>query len=143
MNWTINYSEKAFNDLKAIYEYIAFDLYVPNTASEQVNRIMDSVKTLNSMPMMHPVYPEEPWKSKGIRFFQIDNYLVWYLPQEKQKAVNIVRIMYGGRDFSKMSADQLQNPFGNHTPSSLRATPSSLEGEKRDTRPRQENLIDR
>ncbi len=105
MNWTINYSEKAFNDLKAIYEYIAFDLYVPNTASEQVNRIMDSVKTLNSMPMMHPVYPEEPWKSKGIRFFPIDNYLVWYLPQEKQKAVNIVRIMYGGRDFSKMSAD--------------------------------------
>ena len=103
MNWTINYSEKAFNDLKAIYEYIAFELCVPNTASEQVNRIMDSVKTLDRMPMMHPVYPEEPWKSKGIRFFPIDNYLVWYQLQEKQKTVNIVRIMYGSRDFSKIS----------------------------------------
>ncbi|MBO7459598.1 MAG: type II toxin-antitoxin system RelE/ParE family toxin [Bacteroidales bacterium] len=103
MNWKINYSEKAFNDLKAIYEYIAFELCVPNTASEQVNRIMDSIKTLDRMPMMHPVYPEEPWKSKGIRFFPTDNYLVWYLPQEGHKAVNIVRIMYGSRDFSKIS----------------------------------------
>ncbi|GEM_PF-4723785 len=43
MNWKINYSEKAFNDLKAIYEYIAFELCVPNTASEQVNRMKSDI----------------------------------------------------------------------------------------------------
>ena len=102
MSWKINYSEKAFNDLKAIYEYIAFELSVPNTASKQVERIMDSVKALDRMPFMHPVYPEEPLKSREIRFFPIDNYLVWYQPKEKEKSVNIVRIMYSGRDPSKI-----------------------------------------
>ena len=103
MNWTINYSEKAFNDLRAIYEYIAFELCVPNTASQQVKRIMDSIKKLDEMPLMHPLCPDEPLKSQKIRFFPIDNYLVWYQPNEELKVVNIVRIMYGGRDLSKIS----------------------------------------
>ena len=103
MNWTINYSEKAFNDLRAIYEYIAFELCLPNTASQQVKRIMDSVKSLDEMPLMHPLCPDEPLKSQKIRFFPIDNYLDWYQPNEELKVVNIVRIMYGGRDLSKIS----------------------------------------
>ncbi len=28
----------------------------------------------------------------------VDNYLIFYLPEEPQNTVKIVRIMYGGRD---------------------------------------------
>ena len=64
---------------------------------------MDSVKSLDEMPLMHPLCPDEPLKSQKIRFFPIDNYLVWYQPNEELKVVNIVRIMYNGRDLSKIS----------------------------------------
>lgn len=96
--YRIKYSESALDDLKSIYEYIAFELLVPDTAVNQVNRIMKAIKTLDEMPMRHKIYEEEPWQSQGLRFFPVDNYLVLYLPKEEQKTVNIVRIIYSGRD---------------------------------------------
>lgn len=101
MRWKVNYSTQALSDLKAIYEYIAFELLVPDTAKNQVNRIMKSINALDKMPMMYKVYEEEPWQSKGLRIFSVDNYIVLYLPKEELNTVNIIRIIYGGRDVKK------------------------------------------
>ena len=35
----------------------------------------------------------------------IDNYLVFYLPEESKNTVSIVRIMYGGRDVRKQLSE--------------------------------------
>lgn len=107
MNWKINYSAQSLDDLKSIYEYIAYRLLVPETASGQVKRIMKSIKSLDKMPMMYKVYDEEPWKSKKLRTFSVDNYLVLYLPQEDSQTVNIIRIIYGGRDIRKQLKDTI------------------------------------
>ncbi|MBD5477184.1 MAG: type II toxin-antitoxin system RelE/ParE family toxin [Lachnospiraceae bacterium] len=101
MSWNIVYTAQARKDLREIYEYIAIELLVPETATEQTQRIMKTIRSLEEMPMRHRLYGEEPWYSQGIRFFPIDNYLVFYLPEESQNIVNIVRIMYGGRDVCK------------------------------------------
>lgn len=101
MSWKINYSAQALEDLKSIYEYIAFGLLVPETAQGQIKRIMDSINKLDEMPMMYKVYEDEPWKSKGLRVFPIDNYIVLYLPEEDSNTVNVARIIYGGRDITK------------------------------------------
>ncbi len=101
MSWTIKYSAQALDDLKSVYEYIAFELLVPDTAKNQVNRIMKSINTLDEMPMKYRIYEEKPWRSKGLRVFPVDNYIVFYLPKEELKTVNIVRIIYGGRDITK------------------------------------------
>lgn len=58
MSWKINYSEQALEDLKAVYEYIAFELLVPETARSQVKRIMESINKLDEMPMMYKGYKE-------------------------------------------------------------------------------------
>lgn len=101
MSWKINYTAQAYNDLSAIYEYIAYELLVPEIATNQIRRIMNSIRTLDAMPMMYKIYEEEPWKSKKLRYFPVDNYLVLYLPKEEDKTVNIVRIIYGGRDIRR------------------------------------------
>lgn len=101
MTWKIKYSAQALEDVRSIYEYIAFELLMPDTASNQVNKIMKSVYVLDEMPMMYKAYEEEPWRSKGLRVFPVDNYIVLYLPKEDTNTVNIVRIIYGGRDVGK------------------------------------------
>ena len=101
MKWKIKYSAQALEDLKTIFEYIAFELLVPDTARNQIKRIMDSVNKLDEMPMMYKTYEDEPWKSKGLRIFPVDNYIVLYLPKENLQTVNVVRILYGGRDVIK------------------------------------------
>ena len=101
MNWEIKYTKHSMEDLKAIYEYIAFDLLAPDTASGQVNRIMKAVRTLDHMPERHKVYEEEPWKSQSLRYFPVDNFLVFYLPKKETGIISIVRIIYGGRDIRR------------------------------------------
>lgn len=101
MSFEVRYAARARQDLRNIYEYIAYDLLVPETAARQVQRIMKEIGTLNEMPMRYRLYDDEPWHSQGIRFFPVDNYLVFYLPDETQNTVYIVRIIYGGRDIRK------------------------------------------
>lgn len=101
MSWNIVYTAEAKRDLKNIYKYIAYDLLVLETAAGQIRRIMKEIRALDEMSMRFRLYEEEPWYSKGLRFFPVDNYLVFYLPDEIENTVNIVRIMYGGRDIYK------------------------------------------
>ena len=101
MSWDIVYTAQARQDLRDIYEYIALELLTPETAAGQTQRIMKMIRSLEEMPMRNHLYGEEPWHSRGIRFLPVDNYLIFYLPEEPQNTVNIVRIMYGGRDVRK------------------------------------------
>ena len=59
---------------------------------------MNAIRELDEMPERYPVYSDEPWHSEGLRFFSVDNYLVFYCPQREKQTVSIVRIMYGKRD---------------------------------------------
>ena len=65
MSWNIVYTAGARRDLRDIYEYIAFDLLMPETASRQTWRIMKKIRTLDEMPMRFELYGEEPWCSRG------------------------------------------------------------------------------
>ncbi len=98
MSWNVVYSAQAHQDLRNIYKYIAYELLVPETAAEQTRRIMKEIRFLDEMPMRYHLYDDEPWNSQGVRYFPVDNYLVFYLPDEIKNTVNIIRIMYGGRD---------------------------------------------
>lgn len=101
MSWKVYYSASADEDLDAIYEYIAFALREPVTAGKQVNRIMDAIDKLDTMPKMCPEYPKEPWYSMGLRHFTVDNYTIYYLLNEESNEVRISRIIYGGRNISE------------------------------------------
>ena len=101
MIFHVAYSAEARQDLRDIYEYIAYELLAPEAAAGQTERIMKAARSLEQMPMRHRLYEEEPWHSQGLRVLPVDNYLVFYLPDENSATVNIIRIMYGGRDIDK------------------------------------------
>ena len=101
MIFHVAYSAEARQDLRDIYDYIAYELLVSETAVGQTERIMKAIRSLEQMPMRHRLYEEEPWHSQGLRVLPVDNYLVFYLPDENSATVNIIRIMYGGRDIDK------------------------------------------
>ncbi len=101
MKFEIVYTAGAKRDLRNIYEYIAQKLLVPETAAGQVQRIMKEIRSLDELPMRFRLYEDEPWHSRGLRFFPVDNYLIFYLPDERTCTVSVVRIMYGGRDIQR------------------------------------------
>ena len=109
MIWKVVYTGQAEQDLRGIYEYIAFTLLEPEVAMRQVKRIMDSIAKLSHTPMRHRLLDKEPWRSKGLRISQTDNYLAFYLPVEAQATVAVIRIMYGGRDILEQLSESVIN----------------------------------
>ena len=105
MIFDVSYSEEARQDLRDIYEYIAYELLVPETAARQAERIMKAARSLEQIPMRYRLYEGEPWHSQGLRVLPVDNYLVFYLPDETNATVSIIRIMYGGRDIENQLND--------------------------------------
>jgi len=101
MMWNVYYTNDAKQDLQDIYSYISYILLEPITARNQTNRIMDAIDSLEHMPLRHRLYEHEPWYSKGLRSFPVDNYLVFYLPEETKNSVAVIRIMYCGRNTQK------------------------------------------
>jgi toxin ParE1/3/4 len=98
MIWEVFYTDDALQDLEDIHDYISLILLEPGIAEKQTNRIMDAADTLEHMPLRYRLYEHEPWHSKGLRVLPVDNYLIFYLPDELKNTVAIIRIMYGGRD---------------------------------------------
>ena len=105
MSYKIYYTERAECDLTDIYEYIAFNLLAPETAKKVIVKIMTEISSLNMTPLRHPLYKNEPWRSKGLRSFSVGNYLIFYLPVEEKNSIAVIRIMYSGRNIE----NQLKN----------------------------------
>lgn len=104
--YTVAYAKEAYEDIKAIYSYIADELAEPAIAAKQVDRIRAAVRGLESMPNRCAVVPWEPWTSMGMRRLIVDNYVVFYLVDEAVQRVSAVRIAYRGRDMESMLGEQ-------------------------------------
>ncbi len=101
MMYSVKITNQAGEDLKAIYEYIAFELNSYENAEAQLSRLEENILKLNEMPYRFKAYEKEPWKTRGLRMMPVDNYLVFYIPNDDTRTVTIIRIMYGGRNTDK------------------------------------------
>ncbi len=102
MSWNVIVTPEFASDLKNIYDYVAKTLLVPDTAKKIYNKIMESVKSLSVLPCRNPLYDKEPWKSRGLRKQVIDNFIVFYLPNENTKEVVLFHVLYGGRNIDEV-----------------------------------------
>ena len=100
MIYKVRLTDEAKQDLRDIYEYIAFSLHEPTTADSVQNRIVTTLASLKDLPERHPVYSEEPWKSRNCRRINIKNYSAFYVVFENE--IRVIRIFYGARDLSNI-----------------------------------------
>lgn len=102
MIYKVDISEQADNDLRGIYEYIAFELQSPENAGGQLDRLEEHILSLDTMPERYRKYEKEPWKSRGLHVLPVDNYVVLYIPDSNKKVVTILKVMYAGRDIDNL-----------------------------------------
>lgn len=99
MIYEIYLTEQAEADLRSIFRYIAGELMSPQPASDQLERLEQSIMKLDQLPERFRTYQKEPWQSRGLRVMPVDNYLVFYLTDPDQAIVTVIRVMYGSRNF--------------------------------------------
>jgi len=52
------------------------------------------------MPERYPLWADEPWHSRGLRKLLVNNYVVIYFVDHDHGCVQVVRIVYAGRDIA-------------------------------------------
>lgn len=88
-----------------IYEavcYIKEILYQPEAARRIYNEIKTQISLLSEMPQRFAVIAEEPYRSMGMRKTSAANYLIFYLIDEKNKTVSVVRVLYNRREWKNL-----------------------------------------
>lgn len=105
MKYGVKLTERAEDDLRNIYEYIARVLLVPGIAASQLERIEDGILNLEEMPERFRIYEKEPWYSRGIHQMPVNNFIIFYTAEKDKKSVTVIRILYGGMDID----EQLNN----------------------------------
>lgn len=98
MIYEVRLTQEASDDLRGIFEYIAYDLQSIQNAVGQLERLERGIVSLNQMPERFRIYEKEPWRSRNLRIMPVDNYLVFYVPDQKTRKVTVIRVMYGGRN---------------------------------------------
>ena len=60
MKYDVTFTEQAENDLRGIFEYIAFDLLSPENAAGQLDRIEEKILSLGEYPEKFRQYERGP-----------------------------------------------------------------------------------
>lgn len=99
--YTIDITNQADADLRALFTYIAEDLQAPENAKGQLDRLEEAICKLDQMPERHRRYEKEPWRTRNLRVMPVDNFVVFYTIDDETHTVTIIRVMYGGRDIEQ------------------------------------------
>ena len=98
MSYEIVVTDQARTDLRGIYEYIAFVLQSKINADRQLDRIEREILSLSDMPERYKVLDLGFEAAKTVRMAAVNRYCVIYHVAKERGAVQILRILYGGRD---------------------------------------------
>ena len=102
--YAVVFTAAAEKDLNGTLQYLSGSLENPGAAAGFILRIEKITETLSLFPLSgSPV--ENPYvRRSGIRKMPVENYVLYYLPEEERRTVVILRIVYGHRDRTAIEA---------------------------------------
>ena len=96
--YSVKLLSSAVIDLNAIFKYIAIDKSSLENAKAQVSRIRNSILNLSIFQNSHQDRLIGRFAGNGYKQLIVDNYIVIYRINEKEKVVYVVTIQYQGRN---------------------------------------------
>ena len=98
--YNIDISINAERDIREAIEYIDVELQNPAAAENLLDEVEEAIFSLSDMPKRHPLANDDVLAGWGIRFFPVQNYLVFYIVREETKTVVIERFLHRRRDWN-------------------------------------------
>ena len=98
----VKFTEPAEHDLVMIEHYIHVELCNPISAENLVRGIIERAKSLAKFPKRHPFANDELLRRLGIRLTWFENYNIFYVYDEENNVVNILRVLYDRQDWKNL-----------------------------------------
>lgn len=96
--WDYRLTEKAAADLDDIIQYIAIELANPKAASGFMDKLQATIDETCSFPESGSLVVNEYLPDTSVRKKLVGNYILYYLPDSKEKTIIVLRIVYGRRN---------------------------------------------
>jgi len=102
LKYRVDISEPAEEDLRDILRYISSQLDAPITAMNMLEKIEDALAKLSEMPDRCPIVRDERLADMGYHRLEIKNYTAFFTINEKDKVVDVERILFSRRDWANL-----------------------------------------
>ena len=94
MNYRIHITQAAEKDMNHAADYIEFVLKNPQAADHLLDEAEKQINSLSSFPKKYPLAEDKVLASWGVRFVNVNNYLVFYLVSDEELMVTVIRFLY-------------------------------------------------
>ncbi len=98
----LKFTAAAYDDLEQIYSYISERLLAETAADNLLGKIENSIMRLREFPYSGSLVSDEPLKKRGYRKLIVDNYIAFYLVNDTDGQVVIMRILYGAQNYQNI-----------------------------------------
>ena len=95
-------TEPAENDLYGIARYISSQLNAPKAAYNTIVAIKKAITKLETNAPIYPLVRDDRLAALGYRLLIVKNYIIFFVVNEKDKSVDIDRILHGCRDWQSI-----------------------------------------
>jgi plasmid stabilization system protein ParE len=99
MKYEVQISDKAEDDLDSIIDYMISKLKAPRAADNFIRLLEEKIESIEVSPKAYKIIDDEKLSVDEIRVVQVNNYLVFFMIDDKKKVVSIIRVLYGRRDW--------------------------------------------
>ena len=100
--YDVSVNELAEDDLRGIARYISSRLNAPTAALNTVRSIRTAIDGLETNALLHTLVRDDRLAAMGFRPLVVKNYIVFYVVNEKEKTVDVERVLYGRRDWQNI-----------------------------------------
>ena len=102
MKYRIEIGAQAQSDITDIMRYIGQVLLEPRTAGNLYRLLKEEILSLKQMPERCLYEDDDRLRALGIRKLLVKNYKVLYFVDTERQLVQVARVVYAGRDISKL-----------------------------------------
>lgn len=95
-------TQKAESDLDGIVSYIAVKLLNPPAASDFVNKLQENIEEARNFPESGSLIYNDFLQAENVRKKLVGNYIMYYLPDTREKIIYILRIVYSKRNMDEI-----------------------------------------
>ena len=99
MKYDIHITGAADADLNRAVDYIDHILLNPPAADDLLTEVEETIADLAAFPEKYAFVADPVLSAWGVRFFAVNNYLVFYVVSEEEKRVNIVRFLHSKQNW--------------------------------------------
>ena len=101
----LNITEKAENDLLENAEYLKNVLHSKLAANNLVDGFYKTIEKLMEFPKSYPLVDNDLLKPFGIRFVQVRNFTVFFVCDDLDELVFVLRFIYSRRNWKDLLGD--------------------------------------